>query len=119
MDEEGYFYILDRLKDMINSGGYKIWPRDVEEVLYCHPKVHQAAVVGAPDDYYGEIVKAFIVPKMEAMDDISVEEIISFCKKKMSNYKVPKVLEFCNELLISPQGKVLKYRLREEGAKKE
>jgi len=119
MDEEGYVYILDRLKDMINSGGYKIWPRDVEEVLYCHPKVHQAAVVGAPDDYYGEIVKAFIVPKVEAMEDISAEEIISFCKKKMSNYKVPKVLEFCNELLISPQGKVLRYRLREEGTKKE
>lgn len=119
MDEEGYFFILDRLKDMINSGGYKIWPRDVEEVLYCHPKVHQAAVVGCSDDYYGEIVKTFIVPKEEAMGDISAQEIIAFCKERMSNYKVPRVVEFCNQLLISPQGKVLRCRMREEGKKKE
>jgi len=119
MDDEGYFYILDRLKDMINSGGYKIWPRDVEEVLYCHPKVHQAAVVGCADDYYGEIVKAFIVPKEKAKGDISAEEIIAFCKEKMSNYKAPRVVEFCKELLISPQGKVLRCLLRDEGTKKE
>jgi long-chain acyl-CoA synthetase len=119
MDEDGYFFILDRLKDMINSGGYKIWPRDVEEVLYCHPKVHQAAVVGSPDDYYGEIVKAFVVPKEEAMGDISAQEIIAFCKERMSNYKVPRVVEFCNQLEISPQGKVLRCRMREEGKKKE
>ncbi len=119
MDDEGYFYILDRLKDMINSGGYKIWPRDVEEVLYCHPKVHQAAVVGCADPYYGEVVKAFIVPKEKAMGEISAEEIIAFCKEKMSNYKAPRIVEFCNELLISPQGKVLRCRLRDEGAKKE
>jgi long-chain acyl-CoA synthetase len=119
MDEEGYVYILDRLKDMINSGGYKIWPRDVEEVLYSHPKVHQAAVVGCADDYYGEIVKAFVVPKEKAMGDISAEEIIAFCKEKMSNYKAPRVVEFCKELLISPQGKVLRCLLRDEGKKKE
>jgi len=112
MDEEGYFYIHDRLKDMINSGGYKVWPREVEEVLYAHPKVFQATVVGCLDDYYGEIVKAFIVPKDEATKTISKEEIITFCKGRMSNYKVPRIIEFCDQLVMSSQGKVLRCLMR-------
>lgn len=119
MDEEGYFYILDRLKDMINSGGYKVWPREVEEVLYCHPKIHQAAVVGCPDDYYGECVKALIVPKDEAKGCISKEEIIAFCKQKMSAYKVPRVVEFCDQLVISSQGKTLRRLMRDERKRKD
>lgn len=97
---------------MINSGGYKVWPREVEEVLYAHPKVFQATVVGFPDDYYGEIVKAFIVPKDEATETISQEEIIAFCKARMSNYKVPRIIEFCDQLAMSSQGKVLRCVMR-------
>jgi long-chain acyl-CoA synthetase len=118
MDEDGYFLILDRLKDMINTGGYKVWPRDVEEVLYRHPSIHQAAVVGCQDAYYGEIVKAFVVPNQDAEASISSDEIIAFCKKNLSNYKVPKVVEFCRELQISPQGKVLRCLLRDGSIEK-
>jgi long-chain acyl-CoA synthetase len=118
MDEDGYFFILDRLKDMINTGGYKVWPRDVEEILFMHPKVRQAAVIGCQDSYYGEIVKAFVVPKEEAAETITSEEIIAFCKRNMSNYKVPRAVEFCRQLEVSPQGKVLRCLLRDEGIKK-
>ncbi len=117
MDEEGYFYIVDRLKDLINTGGYKVWPRDVEEVLYSHPKVYSAAVFGCPDDYYGEVVKAMIVPKEDALGKISKEEIIAFCKERISHYKVPRIIEFCDQLLISPQGKVLRCLLRNQNKK--
>jgi long-chain acyl-CoA synthetase len=117
MDEEGYFYIVDRLKDMINCGGYKVWPREVEEVLYTHPKVRLAMVVGSPDDYYGEIAKAFVVPRDEARGDISSEEVISFCRKAMAAYKVPRLVEFVDRLPITPQGKMLRRLMREGGEK--
>ena len=119
MDEEGYFYIVDRMKDMINYGGYKVWPREVEEVLYTHPKVRLAMVVGCPDDYYGEITKAFVVPKEEARGNINGEEIISFCKKAMAAYKVPRLIEFIDQLPITPQGKMLRRLMRDEGKKRE
>ncbi len=118
MDEEGYFFILDRLKDLINTGGYKVWPRDVEEVLYTHPKVQTAVVVGCPDDYYGEVVKAFVVPKEGASAALSKEEVIAFCKQRMSNYKVPRIVEFCDHVLISPQGKALRCLMRGQGKEK-
>ena len=114
MDEKGYFFIVDRLKDMINSGGYKVWPREVEEVLYTYPKVNLALVIGVNDDYLGETVKAFIVPKEEYRNDITGEEIIDFCKKRMANYKTPRKVEFRDSLPISPQGKVLRRVMREE-----
>lgn len=114
MDEEGFFFIVDRLKDMINSGGYKVWPRDVEEVLYSHPKVKLNVVIGAPDNYFGETVKAYIVPKEEARGDITTEEIIAFCKARMASYKAPRIVEFRDTLPISPQGKVLRRLVREE-----
>ncbi|MDP6777475.1 MAG: long-chain fatty acid--CoA ligase, partial [Candidatus Latescibacteria bacterium] len=107
MDDDGYFYIVDRLKDMINSGGYKVWPRDVEEVLYSHPQLQMAVVIGVPDDYYGETVKACIVPKEEVRGKMTAEEIIAFCKARMSSYKAPRIVEFRDSLPISPQGKVL------------
>ena len=113
MDEEGYFFIVDRLKDMINSGGYKVWPREVEEILYTHPKVRMAMVFGVADDYYGETVKACIVPKDEAKETITKEEITAFCKKKMASYKVPKHIEFRDSLPISAQGKMLRRLLKE------
>ncbi len=114
MDEEGYFYIVDRLKDMIICGGYKVWPREVEEALYKHPQVCMAMVVGVPDDYYGEVPKAFIVLKDEAVNSVSKDEIVIFCKTNMAAYKMPRVIEFCESLPISPQGKVLKRLVREK-----
>jgi len=114
MDEDGYFFIVDRVKDMINSGGYKVWPREEEEILYAHPKIRMAMVFGVPDDYYGETVKACIVPKDEAMETITKEEITAFCKKKMASYKVPKHIEFRDSLPISAQGKMLRRLMREE-----
>ena len=113
MDEEGYFFIVDRLKDMINSGGYKVWPREVEETLYTHPKVRMAVVFGVADDYYGETVKACIVPKDAAKETITKEEITAFCKRKMASYKVPKHVEFRDSLPISAQGKMLRRLLKE------
>jgi long-chain acyl-CoA synthetase len=114
MDEEGYFFIVDRVKDMINSGGYKVWPREVEEILYTHPQVCMAMVFGVPDDYYGETVKTCIVPKDEAKQTITKEEITAFCKKKMASYKVPKHIEFRDALPISAQGKMLRRLMRDE-----
>jgi long-chain acyl-CoA synthetase len=114
MDEEGYFFIVDRVKDMINSGGYKVWPREVEEILYTHPKVRMAMVFGISDDYYGETVKACIVPKDEAKETITKDEITAFCKKKMASYKVPKHIEFHDSLPISAQGKMLRRLMKEE-----
>lgn len=114
MNEDGYFFIVDRLKDMINSGGYKVWPREVEEVLYANPKVSLALVIGVADDYFGETVKAFIVPKEECRCTITCEEIIDFCKKRMASYKTPKQVEFRDSLPISPQGKVLRRLMRKE-----
>lgn len=113
MDEEGYFFIIDRLKDMIICGGYKIWPREVEEVLYRHPKVRMAMVVGIPDDYYGEVPKAFVVLKDDA-GNVTNEEIVAYCKQSMAPYKMPRVVEFCDALPISPQGKVLRRLMREK-----
>jgi long-chain acyl-CoA synthetase len=114
MDEEGYFFIVDRVKDMINSGGYKVWPREVEEILYTHPKVRMAMVFGISDDYYGETVKACIVPKDEAKETITKDEITAFCKKKMASYKVPKHIEFHDSLPISAQGKMLRRLMKDE-----
>ena len=114
MDEEGYFFIVDRVKDMINSGGYKVWPREVEEILYTHPKVRMAMVFGVSDDYYGETVKACIVPKDEAKETITKDEITAFCKKKMASYKAPKHIEFHDSLPISAQGKMLRRLMKDE-----
>jgi long-chain acyl-CoA synthetase len=113
MDEDGYFFLVDRLKDMINSGGYKVWPREVEEVLYSHPCVRMAMVIGVPDDYLGETVKAFIVLKNDA-GSIKEKEIMAFCKEKMASYKAPRIIEFRDELPISAQGKLLKRLMRDE-----
>ncbi|MBP7341597.1 MAG: long-chain fatty acid--CoA ligase [Smithellaceae bacterium] len=112
MDEDGYFYIVDRKKDMIIAGGFNIYPREVDEVLYQHPKIAEAVSAGVPDTYRGETVKAFIVlkPGVEATD----KEIIAFCKEKLAPYKVPKLVEFRKELPKSAVGKILRKILREE-----
>ena len=114
MDEQGYFTVVDRLKDVINTAGYKVWPREVEEVIYKHPAVKLAAVVGVEDDYRGEIVKAFVVPKDGRDGEVTREEIIALCKENLAAYKAPRAVEFRSELPVSGVGKMLRRVLREE-----
>lgn len=112
MDEEGWTYIVDRKKDLINASGYKVWPRDVEEVLFEHPKVREAAVIGVPDEARGETVKAYVV--LEEGQSATVDEIRAFCKEKMAVYKVPTDVEFVDTLPKTSVGKVLRRELREQ-----
>jgi long-chain acyl-CoA synthetase len=116
MDEEGYFQIVDRKKDMILASGFNIYPRDVEEVLYENPKVKEAVVAGIPDPYRGETVKAYVV--LKEGETATEEEIIEFCKGKMAKYKVPRMVEFRPELPKTMVGKVLRRILVEEEKKK-
>ncbi|MDY6796718.1 MAG: long-chain fatty acid--CoA ligase [Actinomycetota bacterium] len=115
-DEEGFFYIVDRKKDMIIASGYNIYPRDVEEVLFEHPKVADVAVAGVPDPKRGETVKAYIV--LKEGETVTEEDIIAFCVERMSKYKVPKLVEFREELPKTMVGKVLRRVLIEEEQKK-
>ncbi|MGA7876283.1 MAG: long-chain fatty acid--CoA ligase [Desulfoferrobacter sp.] len=117
MDEQGYTFIVDRKKDMIIAGGYNIYPREVDEVLYEHPKVLDAVTVGVPDPYRGETVKAFIVPKPG--EEITEKEIIQFCKTRLAAYKVPKSVEFRESLPKTTVGKVLRKELRREAIKEQ
>lgn len=112
MDKDGYFYIVDRKKDLIIASGYKIVPREVEEVLFANPKVREAAVAGIPDPKRGETVKAYIILKEGA--DATEEEIRSYCKENLAPYKVPALIEFRTELPKSQIGKVLRRMLVEE-----
>ncbi|MGV9103718.1 MAG: AMP-binding protein, partial [Candidatus Thorarchaeota archaeon] len=112
MDEDGWTFIVDRKKDLINASGYKVWPRDVEEVLFEHPKVKEVAVVGVPDEVRGETVKAFII--LEPGEEATLKEIRQFCKEKMAAYKVPTDVEFVDTLPKTMVGKILRRELREE-----
>lgn len=112
MDEEGYFYIVDRKKDMVIAGGYNIYPRDIDEVLFQHPKVLDAIAVGIPHDYRGETIKAFIV--LKPGETATAEDIVDFCKERLAIYKIPKEVEFRDELPKSAIGKVLRKILRDE-----
>jgi len=112
VDEDGYFYIVDRKKEMILSGGYNIYPRDIEEVLYAHPKVKEAAAVGIPDEYKGEVPKVFIV--LKEGETATEEEIIAYCKENLAKYKIPKYVEFRKELPKTMVGKILRRVLAEE-----
>jgi long-chain acyl-CoA synthetase len=117
MDDDGYFYIVDRKKDLIIASGYNIVPREVEEVLFMHPKVQEAAVAGVPDAKRGETVKAFVI--LKEGQQATVEEIRDFCKENLAPYKVPTAVEFRKELPKSQIGKVLRRLLvEEEKAKK-
>lgn len=112
MDEDGYFYIVDRKKDMIIAGGFNIYPREVEDVLFEHPAVKEAAVVGVPDPYRGETVKAFIV--LKDGQHVTEKELDEFCRKNLAAYKVPRIYEFRTELPKTMVGKVLRRQLQEE-----
>jgi long-chain acyl-CoA synthetase len=112
VDEDGYILVTDRKKDMILVGGFNVYPRDVEDILFQHPKVSLAAVVGVPDTKSGETVKAFI--QLKPGEKASEEEIAEFCKENMAGYKRPKIIEFRDTLPVSNVGKVLRRVLRDE-----
>jgi long-chain acyl-CoA synthetase len=110
MDDQGWFYIVDRKKDQINAGGYKVWPREVEDVLYEHEAVREAAVVGVPDQYRGETVKAFV--SLRPGRTVTAEELIAFAKERMAAYKYPRQVEFLEEIPKTVTGKLLRRELR-------
>lgn len=112
MDKDGYFYIVDRKKDLIITSGYNVYPREVEEVLYLHAGVKEAVVLGIPDEYKGEAVKAYVIPKQG--HDLTAAELIAFCRTHLAPYKVPRTIEFRDELPKSLIGKILRRVLREE-----
>jgi len=117
MDENGYFIITDRKKDLILVGGFNVYPRDVEDILFTHPKVALAAVVGVPDEKSGEMVKAFI--QLKPGENATEKEILDFCKENMAGYKRPKIIEFRDEVPVSNVGKVLRRVLRDEEMEKQ
>ena len=110
-DEDGYVYVVERKHDMIISGGVNIYPREIEEVLYQHPAILEATVIGVPDAYWGESAKAVIV--LRAGVTVTVDEIIKFCGERLAGFKKPKFVDFWTELPKSPQGKILKKTVRE------
>ncbi len=109
MDEDGYFYIVDRKKELIKPGGYQVWPREVEEVITANPKVLEAGVAGIPDPYRGETVKAWIV--LKPGQSMTEDEVKAFCKEKLAAYKVPTHIEFRDELPKTTVGKILRREL--------
>jgi len=114
MDEEGYFHFFDRKRDLIKHKGYSVFARHVEEVLYKHPKIKAAGVVGVPDPAVGQQIKAYVVLQSEARGKISEEEIMEFCKENLAHYKIPKIIEFRGELPKTDVGKISRRELREE-----
>lgn len=112
MDKDGYFYIVDRKKEMINASGLKVYPREIEEVLYQHPAVQEAAVIGIPDEYRGETVKAFVV--LRQGQQATEQQLEQFCRERLASYKVPRVYEYRTELPKTLVGKVLRRALAEE-----
>ncbi|GGD15536.1 long-chain fatty acid--CoA ligase [Pontibacillus salipaludis] len=114
VDEEGYFFIVDRVKRMINASGYKVWPTEVESLLYNHPSIQQACVVGVPDPRRGETVKAFVILNEEAKGTVAEEEIIEWAKEHMAAYKYPRLVEFRDSLPTTSSGKILWRKLQEE-----
>ncbi len=112
MDEDGFFYIVGRKKDLIIASGYNVYPIEVEEVLYSHPKILEAAVFGVPDPYRGETVKAVVVLKEKEV--MTEEEIINFCRERLAAYKVPRRVTFIDELPKTAVGKILKRKLKEQ-----
>ncbi len=110
MDEDGWLYVVDRKKDMINASGFKVWPREVEDVLYTHPAVREAAVVGVADAYRGESVKAYISLRPGA--EVAPSEISAYCEERLAAYKYPREVEILPELPKTTSGKILRRELR-------
>jgi long-chain acyl-CoA synthetase len=114
MDEDGFFYIVDRVKDMIIRGGFNIYPREIEEVLLTHPAISLAAVIGIPDDHYGEEVKAVVV--LKEGQQATADEIIVWSKEQMAAYKYPRIVDIRESLPMTATGKILKKELKAEVA---
>jgi long-chain acyl-CoA synthetase len=112
IDDRGWCYIVDRKKDLINVSGYKVWPRDVEDALYQHPAVKEAAVIGVPDDYRGETVKAFVALSADYQGKVGPQDLILFCKEKLAAFKYPRIVEIIDEIPKTPTGKFLRRELR-------
>ena len=112
-DEEGYFFMVDRVKRMINASGFKVWPSEVEGMMYRHPGIHEVCVISSPDPKRGETVKACIVLTPEA-DNLSADDIITWCKSQMAAYKIPALIDFVDQLPKSPTGKLMWRALQEE-----
>jgi acyl-CoA synthetase (AMP-forming)/AMP-acid ligase II len=110
-DEEGYLYVRDRVKDMIVSGGENVYPREIEEVLFQHPAVADAAVIGVPDERWGESVRAVVV--LRPGTDAGAESLMDYCRGRIADYKRPRSVTFLDALPRNPSGKVLKRELRE------
>jgi long-chain acyl-CoA synthetase len=116
MDDDGYFYVVDRKKDVINAAGFKVWPREVEEVLYRHDQINLAAVIGWPDAYRGETVKAVVSLKNHSTHlshEQLKQELVSLCRRELAAYKVPRIVEIRESLPVSAAGKVLRRSLRQ------
>jgi long-chain acyl-CoA synthetase len=111
MDEDGWIFVVDRKKDLLVVSGYKVWPREVEDVLYLHPAVREAAVVGRPDDYQGESVQAFVA--LRSGQSATAEELQAHCRENLSAYKCPRTIEFLDDLPKTATGKILRRELKE------
>ena len=109
-DEDGYLHIVDRKKDVIITGAFNVYPKEVETVLYQHPAVDQAAVVGVPDEEWGETIKAVIV--LKPGQSASEDDLIALCRDNLADYKKPRLIEFADELPLSPVGKIMRRALR-------
>jgi long-chain acyl-CoA synthetase len=116
MDQEGYFYIVDRKKELIKAGGFQVWPREIEEVIASHPKVLEVGVAGVPDPHRGETAKAWIVP--QAGETLTEKEIKDWCQDKLAKFKIPTLIEFRSELPKTTVGKVLRRELVREHKEK-
>jgi long-chain acyl-CoA synthetase len=110
MDEDGWLYVVDRKKDMINASGFKVWPREVEDVLYTHPAVREAAVVGVPDPYRGESVKAYVSLRPGAA--VEPADLVAYCRQRLAAFKYPRQVEVLAELPKTASGKILRRELR-------
>lgn len=110
MDADGWLYVVDRKKDMISASGFKVWPREVEDVLYTHPAVREAAVVGVPDPYRGESVKAYVSLRPGAAADPA--ELVAYCEERLAAYKYPRQVEVLAELPKTATGKILRRELK-------
>ena len=109
-DEDGYFYIVDRKKDMIIVGGYNVYPREIEEVLYLHPEIAEAVVIGVPDPNTGEAVHCYVVPKNKTLTE---NDVLSHCKKHLAKYKRPAAIVFMDEIPKNSTGKILRRALKD------
>ena len=116
VDEDGYFFMVDRLKRMINASGYKVWPTEVESLMYQHPAILEACVIGTPDAHRGETVKAVIVPRPEWRSRIDAQQVIEWCRENMAAYKCPRIVEFVESLPKSGAGKIMWRELQEREA---